>query len=467
MWKAIATLGVVFAAGATSLGLALREGDENGPARLPEQEMPGRVLIGFQDEPTLRWGGDRATMLDRAHEAGAVLIRTTVAWAQATPRRPRSPRSSFDPAYRFADVDDLARQAQARGMELLITIWGTPRWANGGQGPNHPPRNSADLADFAEAIADRYSGRHAGFPAVRLFSAWNEPNLEQFLAPQFDGRGRSVAPGLYARIEQAIYDGVKRGNADALVAAGETSARGRDVPASGQAQESHSPARFAQLVAEANPELSFDAWAQHPYPTRPDNPAAEPVRWPGVGLTSIERFGVALEGWFGREEVPLWLTEYGHETQPAENLGVPESAQARYAREALGVAAGNPRVRMLVWFVLRDSEGNPWQSGLIAGDGRAKPAFTTFRGAARALDARNPILPPDADTALVPARELAYYRPAGAPIRVSLPGRQLTVPLREDGWLEVPLGGRPTRELVLRAADGQGHVVERVVRFQS
>ena len=85
----------------------------------------------------------------------------------------------------------------------MITIWGTPRWANGGNGPNVAPSRPADLTAFSRAIADRYSGRHAGYPYVGRYSIWNEPNLEIFLAPQFDRNGairarahtpRSTAP---------------------------------------------------------------------------------------------------------------------------------------------------------------------------------------------------------------------------------------------------------------------------------
>ena len=321
--------------------------------------MPGRLLMGFQDEPTLRWGADRMAMLARARRAGAAVIRTTVTWAQAAPRRPQNPASPFDPAYRLDDVDELARNAQARGIELLITIWGTPAWANGGGEPNRPPSDPADLAHFAEALADRYSGRHPGYPAVRLFSAWNEPNLELFLSPQFDAQGRSVSPAAYARLARAVVDGVRRGNPEALVAIGETSARGRDYPATGPAQESHSPAQFARLVALADPDLPFDAWAHHPYPTRPNLPPSGPVRWPGVGLTSLERFGRELDSWFSRDRVPLWITEYGHETRPGEPLGVSESrAGPVRARSDLDGSGRSPRANAR----LVRAQGQPGES---------------------------------------------------------------------------------------------------------
>src|SRR5262245_6483570 len=324
--------------------------------------MPGRLLVGLQDDRSFRWDADRAVMLDRARETGVSVLRTVVVWKDTAPTRPVNAVDPFDPAYRLDDVDDLARSAQQRGMELLITIWGTPGWANGGQPPNRPPRDPADLEDFATALADRYSGRHSGYPAVRLFSAWNEPNLEQFLAPQFDEEGGSVGPALYAQIARAIYDGVKRGNPDALVAIGEMSPRGHDLPTTG-VQDSHSPPRFARLLSEAKPAVRFDAWAQHPYPPSPHIAPDRAVRWPRVGVGNLERFGEALDDWFGRDGTPIWITEYAHETLPPERLGIAPDLQARYAEEALRLAAENPRVRMFVWFVFRDREDALWQSG--------------------------------------------------------------------------------------------------------
>ena len=466
MWKLAALGALIVVATAAGFGVLRVDESRGSQARLPDGEMSGRLLVGFQDEPTLRWGADRMAMLARARRAGAAVIRTTVNWTQAAPRRPLDPASPFDPAYRLEDVDELARNAQARGIELLITIWGTPSWANGGGEPNAPPSDPADLADFAQAVSDRYSGRHPGYPGVRLFSAWNEPNLELFLSPQFDAQGRSVSPAAYARLARAVIEGVRRGNPDALVAIGETSARGRDYPASGPAQESHSPAQFARLVALADPDLPFDAWAHHPYPIRPDLPPSGPVRWPGVGLTSLERFGRELDRWFSRERTPLWITEYGHETRPAEPLAVSEREQARYAQEAIWIAAGDPRVRMLVWFVLRDSPGNPWQSGLLDASGRLKPAWYRFRGAARRVDGQDPVVSPDAESTLVPAFELAYPNAAGTPLTVEVGGRRSVQPLREDGWLEVPIEASRPGRLEVTVSDGVDRSIERVVHVQ-
>ncbi len=459
-------LGVAVAVVTVGSVLLLR-GSGSEPVVAPQSAMPGRLLVGLQDDPSFRWDVDRAAMLDRARDANVSLLRTVVVWKDTAPTRPTTPTDSFDPAYQLDDVDDLVRSAQQRGIELLVTISGTPEWANGGQAPNIPPHDPADLEEFATALADRYSGRHSGYPAVRLFSAWNEPNLEQFLAPQFDSAGRSVGPALYAPLARAVYDGVKRGNSEALVAIGETSPRGRDVPTEGPVQDSHSPARFARLLSEATPEVRFDAWAQHPYPPRPHVAPDRAVRWPRVGIGNLERFGAELDEWFGRDATPIWITEYAHETLPPEPLGIDPALQARYAKDALELAAQDPRVRMFVWFVFRDRADGLWQSGLLSEDSSPKPALERFAASAHRLDARHPVLPESAEVARVPALELAYDVPAGTPVDVTVDGDpKPAVPLEPDGWLEVPLS-EPGNDMVdVRVTDPHGHTVIRRVELR-
>jgi polysaccharide biosynthesis protein PslG len=455
------------AALAVAVVLVVLRQDGEEPIVLPESPMPGRLLVGFQDDVSLRWADDRADVLDRARESGAAIIRTIVVWEQTAPHRPADPADPFEASYRLDDVDELARGAQERGIELLISIWGTPPWANGGQGRNRPPADARELEAFSQALADRYSGRHAGYPAVRLFSAWNEPNLEQFLAPQFDADGHSVGPELYAPIARAIYDGVKQGNPEALVAIGETSPRGRDLPSRGTVQDSHSPARFARLLSEERPRVRFDAWAQHPYPPRTNVAPDSPVRWPRVGLGNLERFGESIDTWFGRLDTPLWMTEYAHETLPGNPVGIDPELQATFAVEALEVAARSPRVRLFIWFILRDSPENPWRSGILEEDGTPKPAFASFGAGARELDGRNPVLPPDAALARIPVLELARYTEPGEPVEVRLEDREpFSVPLRSDGWLAVPVERGRETVLSVRAIDAHGHSVERTLRFE-
>ena len=232
------------------------------------------------------------------------------------------------------------------------------------------PTRVSDFTSFARAIASRYSGRFVGYPYVRFWSIWNEPNLQLFLTPQFDSRGRSVAPANYAKLAAAAYAGIKAGNPRALVALGETSARGSDK-ANGL-RPTHSPGKFAELVAKANPRLKFDAWSHHPYPFNPNSPPRQVVKWPNVSLASLPRFDDSLKTWFHRKSVPIWITEYGHQTRPEDSLGVPYSTQAAYIKQSISLAAKLPFVQMFIWFVYQDDQGQPWESGVYTQNGTAE-----------------------------------------------------------------------------------------------
>src|SRR5262245_29253982 len=93
-----------------------------------------RMYMGFQDDPSLRWREDRGAVFDEAAQANAAILRTTVYWSRIAPQRPATPTDPFDPAYRFDDLDEFVRSAQLHDMETMLTIWGTPTWANGGRG---------------------------------------------------------------------------------------------------------------------------------------------------------------------------------------------------------------------------------------------------------------------------------------------------------------------------------------------
>jgi hypothetical protein len=440
-----------------------------------------RLWIGFQDDPSFRWRDDRHDVLDLAQAANANIVRTTVYWSRVAPQRPASPANPFDKGYRFADLDEMVRESTLRGMEVMLTIWGTPAWANGGKGQNYAPTKPSDLTAFAKALARRYSGRYAGYPLVRFYTVWNESNLGQFLSPQYDSAGQPVGPAIYATIYRAAYGGIKAGNPRAIVGIGETSARGRDRYLGRKGvQETESPGKFAELLSQQRPALRFDAWSHHPYPTEPSLPPTQNVRWPNVTLSQLSRFGAALDQWFHRSNIPIWITEYGYETKPAEPHGVTVAQQAAYARTAISIAREDPRVTMFIWFILRDDPTSAWQSGLLYRDGEEKPAYGVFSALAAAVDVRNPLVRLKAGTrspvVTVPVTELLARNSAGSHLGVTisvLQGQQAAgnetpeVLLRADATIAVPIPVVVAKGKTVRASleigDVNGNVVERTV----
>lgn len=434
--------------------------------------------MGFQDDRHFRWTEERGEVRLRAWNARASVIRATVYWNDVARRRPANAANPFDPAYRLSDIDELARAAQDQDMELMLSIWGTPRWA--GPKPNALPRRLSDLTTFARAISSRYSGRYPGFPHVRFWSIWNEPNLNMFLTPQFDRRGRSVGPALYARLYRAGYAGIKAGNPLALVAIGDTSARGRDKRRAGQ-QDTHSPGRFAELVSKTKPRVRFDAWAHHPYPTGFNIRPTQIVRWPNVTMTGLPRFGASLDKWFKRRNTPIWITEYAHETRPEDPRGVTHAQQATYLRQAVTMARRNPRVQMFIWFILRDDvprEG--WQSGLVDEVGVQKPAFNFFASLAGQVDARNSLVNVKAGRAnpliRFSALRLAARAGVGAKVGITyavysrtgaVADAQPESRIDRDGWVGfraafTPQAGQ-TYTVFIRSGDIHGNIIERTL----
>jgi hypothetical protein len=347
-----------------------------------------RMWVGFHDDPSFRWVSNRQERVQGAAQSNASIIRLLVQWNLVAKTRPASPTDPFDPTYDLGDVDEAVRSAQQNDQEVILTISGTPRWANGGKSPNVMPTRVADLTSFSRAIASRYSGRFEGFPFVRFWSIWNEPNLQLFLSPQFDKRGRSVAPANYAKLAAAAYSGIKAGNPRAMVGIGETSARGSDKP--NGLRPTHTPGSFAELVAKANPRLKFDAWTHHPYPFNPNSPPSQVVKWPNVSLASLPRFEDNLKKWFKRKSVPIWITEYGHQTKPPDSLGISYAKQAAYIQQSMSMAARLPFVNMFIWFVYQDDQGQPWESGVYTQSGTPKGSSPArFKTSAGPLDPRN------------------------------------------------------------------------------
>jgi hypothetical protein len=372
-----------------------------------------RMPVGFQDDPTFRWIEGAPEQLDRLQETGATIIRATADWRAIAAERPVRATDPFDKNYNLNDLDDMIRNAQQRGIQVMLTIWGTPGWANGNKGPNIAPTRVADLTNFAHALADRYSGRHPGYPYVGRFSIWNEPNLEIFLSPQFNAKGAIVSPNAYAKLYKAGYAGIKGANKAALVAIGETSNQGRDHPANGAIGDSTAPGTFARLLA-LNKGLKFDAYAEHPYATRPNLPPTQKVRFPNVTLLQLPHFEQMLDVWFKRKNIPIWITEYGYETKPGEPAGVTNAQQAKYMSYVAKKLQADPRVQMFIWFVFRDNRQSLWQSGVLNFSGAEKPAFRTFSALAQTIAGETrTIAPGKPATVEVAVPRLAAVTPAG------------------------------------------------------
>jgi len=360
---------------------------------VPAATASPHMLVGLYDEGATFYD-DPAVTFGRYQSLRTQVLRVNLYWggklgvAKSRPFDGADPR---DAAYDWSLYDRIVGFAGAYKIKLLLSITGTPRWANGGQSANRPPKDFNDLYRFAYAAAARYSGNYVGtegrtLPAVRLWAAWNEPNNPVFLRPQFARKGGKwvIQSAIdYARICNAVYNGVHATMyRDEKVACGVTGPRGNNNPRS--ARPSVSPIAFLDAAKKAGMR-TFDAYAHNPYygvptetpTTRPGTPNGSAPT--SVTLANIDVLLKELSRLYGPRH--LWITEYGYQTKPPDSqFGVSWAAQARYLTQAFAIARKNPRIDMMLWFLVRDEPLiSGWQSGLMAEDGRRKPAYAAFQ----------------------------------------------------------------------------------------
>lgn len=322
-------------------------------------EASPSIKFGLQDDAWLLHGsGTLDSRLNRLDAIGVQLYRFTLRWHAVAARRPANARNHADPAYAWGATDAVIRGLSARGIRPVVTLFGSPRWANGGRSPNWAPRSASTLAAFAYAAARRY-GRF-----VNHWLVWNEPNKAIFLRP--------TSPAAYVPLVNAAYPALKAGDPNAAaVGAGVTAPRGG---AGGV-----SPVDWIRGMRRLG--VRLDAYAHHPYPvSRLETP------WSGgcghcetITMATLPRLlSEVARAWGGKR---IWLTEYAYQTNPPDRfLGVSYARQAEYLGAAALRAYAAPRVDMLIHFLLRDdSLPSGWQSGLLTRAGRAKPAYNAWQ----------------------------------------------------------------------------------------
>ena len=223
--------------------------------------------------------------LQRGARAGAQVARLPLNWALVQARRtPVDPTDPADPAYDFAETDALVRAAVRHGLTPLLRVGGAPaaheaqpRWRFAAHGTWAP--DPAAYGRFAVAVARRYSGRFDGLPRVRLYQAWNEPNLARFLQPQWigvDGEWVAYSAPHYRRLLNAFYDGVKGVDRRNVVATAGTAPNG-DPDGRGRMKPLRFWRSFLCLDAPCADPPRFDVLAHHPLTvTNPDIPARDP-----------------------------------------------------------------------------------------------------------------------------------------------------------------------------------------------
>jgi len=316
------------------------------------------IRYGIQDDAWLEFGpGTLDQRLTTFARLGVPLVRFTLHWNQIARRRPKDPSSPSDRAYDWRRSDRVLRGLRRHGLTPVLTLVGTPAWANGGRAPNFAPPRPRDFRRFVQAAARRY-------PWVRYWLIWNEPNKRLWLRPT---KARIYVEHLLNPGYEAIHSVLRH----ALVGGGVTAPRG--------GLGGVAPVAWIRGMSAAHAKL--DAYAHHPYPLRPnETPSSGGCKnCPSITMATIPKLLILVRHSFGRK--PVWLTEYGYQTNPPDTfLGVPPRRQATLLSLAALRAWRLARVTMLIQYLYRDEALlSRFQTGLVYADDRLKPSLQGFK----------------------------------------------------------------------------------------
>jgi hypothetical protein len=329
------------------------------PADTPSTD---EAAVGASQRPAvgvhshlLWWGvseADQERSLDAVADSGATWVRLDLGWCSAQAVGP----AGWDRSY-LARADRAVDLARARDLQVLMVLWCTPGWANGGQDRTVPPDDPSTYAAAASRLATSFAGR------VDAWEVWNEQNSDDFWA--------GADPARYVALLRLAYPAIKAADPGALVVMGGLM---------------HNDDAWVRAAYEAGAAGWFDVLATHPYSggRSPDDdrgplPAGDDLTLPGVA--DVRAVMVA----HGDASVPIWFTEYGWSAhanslgEPDWSTGVSRRDQARYAVAAVElVAARYPYVRLMVWYndrARQDAGTHLAGYGLLSRDFAPTPAY--------------------------------------------------------------------------------------------
>ena len=331
----------------------------------------------FQDDSSLIFSTyqRREQTLNEMKSLGVDVVRSNVLWNWVA-SRPNSTRKPRKVKYDWFRWDRLVEGAQARGIAVQLTLTGPgPSWASRCRVLRHTC--NPDPREYGRFVAA--AAKH--FPGVTRWSIWNEPNQAGWLYPQ------TSAARMYRGLAYAAIDALHRnGHAHDQILLGETSPLGRRFGSPDKLNVP--PLRFWRELLCLRPyrcahfrPLRVTGIAHHPY-TR--GGAGSPLSVVGpddVTLASIGRLERVIDQRFRRRRLPIYLTEYGFQTNPPDRYsGVPPSLAAVWLNQSDWIAFRNPRIASVSQYELRDERSlAAFQTGLRFKDGRAKPGLAAYR----------------------------------------------------------------------------------------
>jgi hypothetical protein len=306
---------------------------------------------------------DMEVQVQALKAGGITVIRDAFKWDQVQPTPGQ---------WKWSVPDDIMTAAAMAGVDVDAILAYSAPWASSDPSAAHstmwPPRNAADYAAFAVAVASRYGNGgqfwrlHPELTPRPLLAIelWNEPSGYTYWQPDPSPAGYLNLARTAALAVKAVQPGIK------IVVSGDLL----------EARSDFSIVPWLDQLLTLDPTIGqwADALSIHPYPNPGvlsplDNSGDQRLRFDQISLIrQVETaHGVTL---------PLWITEIGWRTTGANSVS--EQLQATYLTEAVTMARTTygsfvQYVFPFSWDETVDTGNSAW--GLRYADGSPKPAW--------------------------------------------------------------------------------------------
>jgi hypothetical protein len=281
-------------------------------------------------------------------DLGAGIYQTKLEWDKVAVFEPLEARDPLDAAYDWPpEIDNAITDGRENGIDVALTVTGTPEWANGGKSPRIAPRSSKAYADFLTAASRRY-------PGVRIWVIWDAPTRRQNFSP--------VSPSRYARLLDGAYAALKARNRRDLVVGGNSDATGASM----------STARWLRELKLPNGKRPRMDLYGH-------NPSARGT----LRASDINGLEKSVGDALGRKRLFLHSFALPTNRNWRYPFRVSRSAQASRLTAALRASKRDSGVFTLGYSGLYDEEprldNRQVKSGLLDEDGSKRPAYNAFK----------------------------------------------------------------------------------------
>lgn len=328
---------------------------------------------------------NEAAAFDHVKATGSSTVLSALRWNAIAPaQQPANwnPEDPADPHYEWRFFDDWVVRAVQAGLTPIFDVRGAPRWAQRCTAVSEEAVCNPDpaaLAAFTRAAVRRYGGGfeyrpHEFLPHVVYWQGLNEPNLTLFFEPQYEGAAM-VSPDLYRILLNAFYEAVKSVDPSNLVIAAGLGPNA--VPKYTVGPMSFTRRLLCMTGTNKRPRpaktgcvVNFDIFDIHPYTTGgPTHEGrANDVQMGDIGklqtlLAAADKAG-HINSVFPR--TPLWISEFGWDTNPPDPNGLPMKIAKQWIAEAL-YSSWRWGVANFMWYSLSDKDPTPASGELQTG----------------------------------------------------------------------------------------------------